>query len=94
MKYVSATHAVVQYLQPAAATVVIFVRLWVNGEDDLDQTRRVLQPSGFSAVLHNVENGCCATVAVLQKNHTLNSASRKCLESLGVAVDIKGHSSS
>ena len=41
---------------------------------------------------HNVENGCFATIAVLQKNHTFNSASKKCLESLDIAVDIKGHS--
>ena len=90
---VSATHAVVQYLQPAA-TVVTFVRFWKNDEDSLDLKRRVLQPSGFSPVCHNVENGCFVTVVVLQKNHTLDSASRKYLESLGIIVDVKGHSSS
>ena len=91
---VTATHAVVQYLQPAAATVVTFVRVWKNDEDSSDLKRRVLQPSGFSPVCHNVENGCFVTVVVLQKNHTLDSASRKYLESLGIAVDVKGHSSS
>ena len=50
--------------------------------------------SGFSLVCHNVENGCFVTVVVLQKNHVLDSASRKYLESLGIAVDVKGHSTS
>jgi hypothetical protein len=91
---VTATHAVVQYLQPAAATVITFVRSWRNDEDHLDLRRRVVQPSGFSPVCHNVENGCFITVVVLQKNHTLDSASKKYLESLGIAVDVKGHSTS
>ena len=89
---VTATHAVVQYLQPAAATVITFVRSWRNDEDHLDLRRRVVQPSGFSPVCHNVENGCFVTVVVLQKNHTLDSTSKKYLESLGIAVDVKGHS--
>ena len=89
---VTATHAVVHYLQPAAATVVTFVNVWENNEDSSDLKRRVLQPSGFSPVCHNVENGCFVTVVVLQKNHTLDSASRKYLESLRIAVDVKGHS--
>ena len=33
---VTATHAVVQYLQPAAATVITFVRSWRNDDDHLD----------------------------------------------------------
>ena len=69
-----------------------FVNVWKNNEDSSDLKRRVLQPSGFSPVCHNVENGCFVTVVVLQKNHTLDSASRKYLESLGIAVDVKSHS--
>ena len=91
---VTATHAVVQFLQPAAATVVTFVRMWKNDDDHLDLKRRVARPVGFSPVCHDVENGCFVTVAVLQKNHTLDSASRKYLESLGIAVDVKGHATS
>ena len=44
---VTATHAAVHYLQPAAATVVTFVRFWKNDEDSSDLKRRVLQPVGF-----------------------------------------------
>ena len=91
---VTATHAVVQFLRPAAATVVTFVRMWKNDDDHLDLKRRVARPVGFSPVCHDVENGCFVTVAVLQKNHTLDSASRKYLESLGIAVDVKGHATS
>ena len=72
--------------------MVTFVRSWKNDEDRLDLKRRVSRPSGFSPVCHNVENGCFVTVVVLQKNHTLDSASKKYLESLGIAVDVKGHS--
>ena len=91
---VTAAHAVVQFLQPVAATVVTFVRFWKNDEDSSDLKRRVLQPSGFSPVCFDVENNCFITVVVLQKNHTLDSASKKYLESLGITVDVKGHSSS
>ena len=91
---VTAAHAVVQFLQPAAATVVTFVRSWKNDEDSSDLKRRVLQPSGFSPVCFNVENNCFITVVVVRKNHTLDSAPRKYLESLGIAVDVKGRSSS
>ena len=83
---VTIAHAVVQYLQLVAVIVVTFVWLWRNAEDSLDLERRVLRPSGFSPVCHNVKNGCFVIVAVLQKNHTLDSTSRKHLESLGIAV--------
>ena len=47
----------------------------------------------FSPVCRNVEIDCFVIVVVLQKNHTLDSASKKYFESLGIAVDVKGHSS-
>ena len=80
---VTATHAVVQvqYLQPAAAIVITFVRSWRNDDDSLDRKRRVSRASDFSPACHNVENGCFVTVVVLQKNHTLDFASKKHLES-------------
>ena len=78
-------------MQPVAATVITFVRSWRNDDDHLDLKRRVVRPSGFSPVCHNVENGCFVTVVVLQKNHTLDYASKKYLKSLGIAVDVKGH---
>ena len=93
MTSVTATHAVVQYLQPVATTVITFVRSWRNDDDHLDLKRRVSRPPGFSSVCHNVENGCFVTFVVLQKNHTLDFASRKYLESLSIVVDVKGHSS-
>ena len=62
---VTAAHAVVQYLQLAAATVVTFVMLWRNDEDSLDPKRRVLRASSFSPVCHDVEHGCFVIVAVL-----------------------------
>ena len=89
---ITATHAVVQYLQPATATVITFVRSWRNDDDHLDLKRHVARPSGFSPVCHNVENGCFVTAVVLQKSHTLDYASKKYLESLGIAADVKGHS--
>ena len=89
---VTATHAVVQCLQPVAATVFTFVRSWRNDDDHLDLERRVARPAGFSPVCHNAENGCFVTVVALQKNHTLDSASKKYPESLGIAVDVTGQS--
>ena len=69
--------------------------MWKNDEDHLDlKTTCSADLSGFSPVCHDVENGCFVTVVVLQKNHTLDSASRKYLESLGIAVDVKGHATS
>ena len=72
--------------------MINFVRSWRNDDDHLDMKRRVARPAGFSPVCHNAENGCFVIVVVLQKNHTLDSASKNYLESLGIAVDVKGHS--
>ena len=62
---VTATHDVVQYLQLVVATVITFVRSWINDDDHLDLKRRVARPAGFSLVCHNVENGCFLTVVGL-----------------------------
>ena len=86
--FVTPTHAIVHFLQPVAATVITFVRLWRNDDDHLDLRRRVARPVGFSPVCHDVENICCVTVVALQKNHTLDSASKKYLESLDIAVHV------
>ena len=62
----------------------------INGEDDTLNVAHFEET--VREAIHLAE--AAGRNDVLQKNHTLDSASRKYLESLGIAVDVKGHSSS
>ena len=90
--HASADGASVHCMEPASAKVITFVNTWQRGTDDTETLRRVLQPAGFVPCVDQVCRRCFVTTVTLQKNHTLTQDSKKYLESLGVAVDLKGHS--
>ena len=90
--HASADGASVHCLKPAAAKVVTFVNQWQQDDDESELLRRVQQPAGYSPLVVQVNYNCFITTVTLQKNHTLDSASKKYLESLGVVVDLKSHS--
>ena len=90
--HASADGASVHYLKPAAAKVVTFVNQWHQEDDETELLRRIQQPAGFTPLVVQTSYTCYITTVTLQKNHTLDSASKKYLESLGVMVDLKSHS--
>ena len=87
--HASADGASVHCMEPTSAKVVTFVNTWQHDTDETETLRRVLQPAGFSPCVDQVCCRCFVTTVALQKNHTLTQDSKKYLESLGVAVDLK-----